>query len=110
MPILRQTSKRKRKRWQTFYRGAGAIACSFIVNITWLTVISFFHSNPFGIKDPLFNKDISFYIFNLPFFEIVYNLLVVMITLTLMIVGILYILFSFNQGPLNWIQFLSQQT
>ena len=29
----------------------------------------FRHSQPFGIQDPLFAKDLSFYIFRLPFFE-----------------------------------------
>jgi len=51
-----------------------SIIVSFIVGFTgWLDVISFFNSSPFHYADPLFNKDISFFVFKLPFLLTIYN-------------------------------------
>lgn len=36
---------------------------------TWETVIQFFNATPFGETDPLFNQDIAFYVFQLPFWR-----------------------------------------
>jgi len=33
----------------------------------WQLVLRFFNAQPFGIADPVFHKDISFYVFSLPF-------------------------------------------
>ncbi len=33
----------------------------------WETVLRFFNGQPFGIVDPVFNREISFYVFSLPF-------------------------------------------
>ncbi len=35
----------------------------------WQVVLEFFNGQPFGITDPVFNKEISFYVFSLPFFN-----------------------------------------
>jgi len=34
---------------------------------SWEVVLQFFNGQPFGIADPVFNKEISFYVFTLPF-------------------------------------------
>ncbi len=33
---------------------------------SWETVLRYFNSTPFGVQDPIFGRDISFYFFNLP--------------------------------------------
>ena len=43
---------------------AAAVICSRDV---WLDFLKFVHSTDFGLKDPLFNLDISFYVFRLAF-------------------------------------------
>lgn len=51
-----------------------SIIVSFIVGFTgWLDVLSFIHSSPFHYSDPLFNKDLSFFVFKLPFLVTIYN-------------------------------------
>ncbi|HHV65501.1 MAG TPA: UPF0182 family protein [Peptococcaceae bacterium] len=51
-----------------------SIIVSFIVGFTgWLDLLSFSNSSPFNYSDPLFNKDLSFYVFKLPFFVTIYN-------------------------------------
>ena len=42
-----------------------AIATFFVVTTTWFTVLQFANSTSFGIADPVFNMDISFYVFRL---------------------------------------------
>ncbi len=37
----------------------------------WGMVLRFLHASPFGTEDPLFGKDIGFYIFQLPFYAFV---------------------------------------
>nr|MDQ3957835.1 UPF0182 family protein [Actinomycetota bacterium] len=41
---------------------------------TWRTVLLWMNSVPFGETDPQFGKDISFYVFDLPFYRTVFDL------------------------------------
>jgi len=51
-----------------------SIIVSFIVGFTgWLDVVSFFNSSSFSYADPLFGKDLSFFVFKLPFLLTIYN-------------------------------------
>ncbi|NLI93980.1 MAG: UPF0182 family protein [Peptococcaceae bacterium] len=51
-----------------------SVVVSFIVGFTgWMDVISFFNSSPFHYSDPLFNKDLSFFVFKLPFLLTIYK-------------------------------------
>src|SRR5207253_234934 len=42
----------------------------------WLTLLRFLHAQPFGVADPLFGQDVSFYVFTLPFVRFVHSWLV----------------------------------
>ena len=44
----------------------------------WDMVLRFFHQQPFGSNDPLFNRDIGFYVFSLPFYLFLQNGLLVL--------------------------------
>ncbi|MGE5620393.1 MAG: UPF0182 family protein [Sphingomonadaceae bacterium] len=52
----------------------------------WETALKFLNSRPFGYSDPLFNQDVGFYFFNLPFFRFLqgwaFSSLVVILFLT----------------------------
>jgi len=51
-----------------------SIIISFIVGFTgWLDVVSFFNPSSFHFSDPLFGKDLSFFVFKLPFLLTMYN-------------------------------------
>lgn len=43
-----------------------------ITNTMWYKLLEFLNASPFNIKDPIFNKDISFYVFKLPLLEQLY--------------------------------------
>ncbi len=47
-----------------------SILLSFILSQNWAKVLQYFHPTLFNKSEPLFNQDISFYIFSLPFWEL----------------------------------------
>ncbi|NNN02308.1 MAG: UPF0182 family protein [Acidimicrobiaceae bacterium] len=51
----------------------------------WQKYILFANSQPFHVKDPLFHKDISFYVFTLPFVSFVVTWLLVTFVVTLVV-------------------------
>lgn len=66
-----------------------------IVSSMWFEILQFFNSELFGITDPVFNNDVSFYIFKLPLIntavDFVINILFLLITVTILFYGYLAI-------------------
>ncbi|MCB9362295.1 UPF0182 family protein [Candidatus Woesearchaeota archaeon] len=52
----------------------------------WLTVQEFVHQVPYGMNDPIFNKDISFYFFTLPYLQFIWEFAVAAIIVTAIVV------------------------
>jgi uncharacterized membrane protein (UPF0182 family) len=44
----------------------------FVLSGNWTRILLFFHAIPFAIADPIFENDISFYIYNLPVWQLLY--------------------------------------
>lgn len=63
----------------------------------WQEVLKFISGTPFGTADPIFNKDIGFYIFSLPVFQIGLGLIKFLVLLTLIGCVVIY----FLRGSLN---------
>ncbi|WKY45368.1 UPF0182 family protein [Eubacteriaceae bacterium ES2] len=63
--------------------GVSFLMTIFTVNRIWYEFLEFTNQTPFNITDPIFNQDLSFYIYTLPFLESVYG-----------IVRLLYIVFA----------------
>jgi uncharacterized membrane protein (UPF0182 family) len=63
----------------------GAVASGY-----WLTWLQYRHATPFGETDPIFGRDVSFYVFALPFLDATRRLLLVAVTLSLLGAGGLY--------------------
>ncbi|MGZ6237672.1 MAG: UPF0182 family protein, partial [Syntrophales bacterium] len=57
----------------------------------WENFLLITNSTSFGISDPLFHKDISFYIFSLPFLTHVYSWLMFTIIFTVIATGFIYL-------------------
>ncbi|NJD67224.1 MAG: UPF0182 family protein [candidate division NC10 bacterium] len=55
--------------------------------------IRFANAQPFGIADPIFQQDVGFYVFQLPFFSFLYGWLMTSVVLTLLATAVTYILF-----------------
>ncbi len=66
------------------------IAAGTISSAQWNKALLFFNAVPFGKEDPVFLKDIGFYIFRLPFLNFIVDSLSSLFTFSLLLVGGLY--------------------
>ncbi len=67
-----------------------ALGFSLVLIGRWDTILRFFWSQPVGTVDPIFGRDIGFYLFSLPFYELVQNTLTVATLLGLIIIFLVY--------------------
>ena len=85
--------------------GAISIFMAFILSAVtsnqWPIIQKFFNTVSFGVNEPIFSKDISFYIFKLPFYQLLYSILVVSIFGSGILVGTVYLLLT-PKGALNF--------
>ena len=63
--------------------GLVALFLGIFASSEWLTWLQFRHAVPFGQSDPLFGRDVSFYIFSLPFLDLARNLTLAVVVLSL---------------------------
>lgn len=92
-----------KKRLNLIFLGISIILGIFTSSIStgaWEIVQKYLHKSPFGNVDPIFNQDIGFYVFEMPFLQLAYSLLTGVLVLTGIIVGVIYLLLNFrsNQG------------
>ena len=76
-----------------------SLAMSFIMSVVfvldiWYDFLIFMNKTAFGIADPIFTRDIGFYIFSLPFLNKLYNFMLMLI-FAVAALTILYNLFNF---------------
>jgi uncharacterized membrane protein (UPF0182 family) len=57
----------------------------------WHMILSFLNQQPFGTNDPIFNKDIGFYVFSLPFYLFVREQLLILLLFAGLVTVIWYI-------------------
>lgn len=82
------------------------ILISFIVSFTfassyWYTILQFSNSTNFNIKDPLFNNDISFYVFKLPLIESLYYTAMGVLIFLVIVTFIVYFVLSVKDSVVN---------
>jgi hypothetical protein len=56
----------------------------------WENYLRFLYGTPFGTADPLFNRDIGFYVFQLPFLKDLYGWLMTVLIITILGTGVVY--------------------
>jgi len=109
---------RELSNWARYFQGKNAkwafvgisLLGAYIVSSTlgnqWLIVQQYLHRVIFGIADPVFGQDIGFYFFNLTFYHLVYGFLMLILVLTLIMVGIAYLLnASADLFMIDWKEF-----
>jgi hypothetical protein len=69
-----------------------AILLGFAMSFYWTILAQFLSAESFNSSDPIFNKDISFYVFSLPFYSIALGLLKTLTVISLIGCGVIYIL------------------
>lgn len=60
----------------------------------WKIVLKYINQTSFGINDPIFNKDIGYFVFSLPFYNFIREMGMVLVILTLIVISIIYTLAS----------------
>ncbi|MDD4171841.1 MAG: UPF0182 family protein [Syntrophomonas sp.] len=70
----------------------GAYMVSSTLGNQWIVVQQFFHKASFGITDPVFGRDLGFYFFNLSLYHSVYSVLMLLLVLTVVFVGLVYLI------------------
>jgi uncharacterized membrane protein (UPF0182 family) len=58
----------------------------------WDTVLEYLNATPFGRVDPLFGRDLGFYVFQLPFWRLVYGWATALVAGTLVLTAAVYVL------------------
>ncbi|MBI2524827.1 MAG: UPF0182 family protein [Candidatus Rokubacteria bacterium] len=58
----------------------------------WDTLLQYLNATPFGRTDPLFNRDIGFYVFQLPFWRLLYGWAMALCIGTLVLTAAVYVL------------------
>jgi len=91
---LKYTKKKKGKRsLKPFIIIVGFIALitGIAFSSTWETVLKFNNVSTFGLTDPVFNADISFYTFVLPFYNFIVDYLLVVVFFSIVFTILSYI-------------------
>lgn len=60
----------------------------------WITIQKFLNSTTFGTLDPIFQKDIGFYVFQLPFYQFILGFLTWTVVVTALSVAAIYFFFE----------------
>ncbi|MHC2995672.1 MAG: UPF0182 family protein [Candidatus Atribacteria bacterium] len=68
-----------------------ALFMGFSEGANWEKILIYLNKTSFGITDPIFNRDIGFYMFSLPFWEFVRNWLSFALTFITVVVGAIYV-------------------
>ena len=58
-----------RRRWWGWALAAVAVLAGLSASREWVAVQQFLHARPFGETDPLFGRDVGFYVFRLPVYR-----------------------------------------
>jgi uncharacterized membrane protein (UPF0182 family) len=67
-----------------------SLIVAYAFSIDWLKLVFFSNAVEFGLRDPIFNNDISLYVFKLPFVKLMILLFVVLLLLCFVISAIYY--------------------
>ena len=74
----------------------------------WEIILKYFHRTSFNLKDPVYSKDISYYVFLLPVYLFLKTWSITAIMLTALLVGALYFLSGHVKAENNKYSFSSQ--
>lgn len=91
---------------------------SFLISFSvasnyWYRILQFANAQPFNLKDPIFKKDISFYVFKLPLIESLYSSIMVLLVLLVVLTFVIYFVLSAKDkiltGELNNVTFFGKR-
>ncbi|OKY77852.1 MAG: putative membrane associated protein [Candidatus Methanohalarchaeum thermophilum] len=68
-----------------------SIGLGLIFSGNWQEILLFLNKTAYGMKDPIFSKDISFYFFSLPVYNLIKDLMLWLIILSIVLVSLIYL-------------------
>lgn len=71
---------------------AMALMVGFSATTGWLAVLKFMHARSFGVADPVFGRDVSYYVFTLPVVEAAVGFVLFLVVLGLFLTVPIYLL------------------
>ncbi|PJI08349.1 MULTISPECIES: UPF0182 family protein [Clostridium] len=77
------------------------IVSYFTASIYWYRILQFTNSTSFNVKDPIFNIDVSFYVFKLPLIESLYCVLLMFLIFMAVVTVVLYITLNLKESIEN---------
>src|SRR5256884_1573551 len=84
---------RDRLPWPRVIAGGAGLLALLVAALevgNWGIILQFFYHVPYGADDPLFNKDISFYLFVLPAYILIKNLMLLTLVLSALFAAAIY--------------------
>ncbi|MEA3293756.1 MAG: UPF0182 family protein [Euryarchaeota archaeon] len=63
---------------------------------SWFTILMYLNSMPFGTTDPIFNNDIAFYVYSLPFFKVIISYISSLLFFGILLLAGLYATFNWK--------------
>ena len=84
---------RDRLQWSWIVAGGAGLLAMLVAAAevgNWGVILQFFYHVPFGADDPLFNKDISFYLFVLPTYILIKNWMLLTLVLSALFAAAIY--------------------
>jgi len=75
-----------------------SVMAGIITSSGWFKVLQYLKQTPFNIQDPIFMKDVSFYIFSLPFYSLAWTFLMSCVVITIILVLLNYLQSFFGQS------------
>ncbi|MDZ4230238.1 MAG: UPF0182 family protein, partial [Dehalococcoidales bacterium] len=69
-----------------------SVIFGMVAQSNWQLILRFFNAQPFGVSDPAFHREIGFYVFSLPFLNLLQGWLVGALIITILASGGVYFL------------------
>ncbi|KAF1075222.1 UPF0182 family protein [Methanogenium sp. MK-MG] len=74
-----------------FFAGLLAFFTGLSLSGAWETVFKYINQAPFGVSDPIFGLDVGFYVFSLPFYNLILNICIFLFILTIILSSLPYL-------------------
>jgi uncharacterized membrane protein (UPF0182 family) len=70
--------------------GVAGLVAGSVGWASWETVLLWLHGSPFGVADPVFGRDVAFYVFTMPLLELVASFTTTLVILSLVVSMLVY--------------------
>ncbi len=102
--VIEITRKNKKIEKTVFF--ISNIIISFIISYFtasnyWDRILQFSNAIDFNVKDPIFNKDVSFYVFRLPLIQSIYGAIMAFLILLIIVTLIAYVIMNIKDRIVN---------